>query len=70
MSIMYNPPFPRISKERRDGFAREAVYAEFRARDARALDYDGFSDREPNADIPLAKDFVAWLERLGVEATK
>ena len=28
-------------------FAREAVFAEFRPRDARAIDYDYFKDREP-----------------------
>ncbi len=32
-------------------FARDAVSAEFRPRDARAIDYDGFDDREP-AEAP------------------
>jgi hypothetical protein len=29
-------------------FARDFVFLEFRGRDARALDYDGFQDRRPN----------------------
>ena len=35
-----------ISK-RRTAFARDAVFAEFRPRDARALDRDDFVDRRP-----------------------
>ena len=33
---------------RRSRFAREAVRLEFRTRDARAIDYGGFRDRQPN----------------------
>ena len=35
-----------------------------------ALDDPDFSDRKPSDDVPLARDFVAWLERSGVEATR
>ena len=31
----------------RSDFARDAVFAEFRYRDARAIDYHGFADRKP-----------------------
>ena len=37
-----------MSIRRVDSFARDAVYAEFRLRDARALDYDKFQDRKPS----------------------
>ncbi len=37
----------QISKHRAD-FARAAVFEEFRTRNARAIDYDGFVDRRPN----------------------
>ncbi len=37
-----------MSNRRIDAFARDAVYAEFRPRDARALDYDKFQDRKPS----------------------
>ena len=44
-----NRPAPQPSSaRRRAGFARDAVYAEFRPGDARALDHDGFKDRRPN----------------------
>ncbi len=33
---------------RRAAFARDAVFEEFRPRDARALGHDGFKDRRPN----------------------
>jgi hypothetical protein len=39
---------PEMSNRRIDSFARDAVYAEFRPRDARALDYDKFQDRKPS----------------------
>ncbi len=37
----------QISKHRAD-FARAAVFEEFRTRNARAIDYGGFRDRQPN----------------------
>ncbi len=43
-------PSPSVSNRRAD-FARQAVFAEFRPRDARALGHDGFKDRCPN-DAP------------------
>ena len=37
-------------------FARDAVYAEFRGRDARAIDWDDFEDRKPSDPArPLIK---------------
>ena len=36
-----------FASKRRADFARQAVRLEFRARDARALDYEGFVDRGP-----------------------
>ena len=45
------------STSRCASYAREAVYAEFRARDARALDYDGFQDRRP-CDDPRRLDHI------------
>ncbi len=42
-------PAPRPSSAKhRDSFARDAVFTEFRPRDARALGHDGFKDRRPN----------------------
>ena len=35
--------------DRRARFARAAVFHEFRPRDARAIDYHAFTDREPDA---------------------
>ncbi len=46
-----------ISK-RRAAFARDAVFAEFRPRDARAIDYDGFVDRHPHERPRLSP--VLW----------
>ncbi len=37
----------QISKHRAD-FARAAVFEEFRTLNARAIDYGGFRDRQPN----------------------
>ncbi len=37
------PPFDKAPA----AFARSAVYEEFRSRDARAIDQDGFEDRRP-----------------------
>ncbi len=37
----------QISKHRAD-FARAAVFEEFHTRDAWAIDYGGFRDRQPN----------------------
>ena len=39
---------PRNQARRRASFARAMVFEEFRYRHARALDYDGFIDRNPN----------------------
>ena len=36
---------------RRGNFARAMTFSEFRYRDARALDYDGFVDRRPNQAV-------------------
>ena len=33
------------AEQRRAQFARDAVFAEFRARDAKAIDYEKFTDR-------------------------
>ena len=49
---------PKPSKQR-DAFARDAVYEEFRPRDARALDYDGFHDRQPHERPPRAHEIGA-----------
>jgi hypothetical protein len=46
-----------ISK-RRAAFARDAVFAEFRPRDARGIDSDRFKDREP-AEAPRLSP-VSW----------
>ena len=45
-----------ISK-RRAAFARDAVFAEFRPRDARAFDRDGFEDRGPSEAPRLSPGF-------------
>ena len=37
---------------KRAGFARAAVFSSFRARDARAINYNGFQDRRP-CDEPV-----------------
>ena len=42
---LYNETETNLQARRRARFARSAVYEEFRARDARALDYDTFTDR-------------------------
>ena len=39
---------PAPSPQHRADFARAAVFEEFRTRNARAIDYDGFVDRRPN----------------------
>ena len=54
----------------RTSFAHEAVYEEFRPRDARALDQADFVDRAPNETPPLAAEVLARLELLGVEAAE
>ena len=41
------PDLPCPSNQNHDDFGRDAVYAEFRRRDARAIDHDGFVDRQP-----------------------
>ncbi len=58
---------PEMSNRRIDSFARDAVYAEFRPRDARALDYDDFTDREPDEAPPLAGEFLNYLKLIGLE---
>ena len=40
-------------------FARGAVFAEFRRRDARALDYDGFADHDPDAALQDADKIIS-----------
>ncbi len=42
------PAFSTSSAKHRADFARSAVYEDFRSRDARAIDYGGFRDRQPN----------------------
>ena len=37
----------KFSTKHRADFARAAVFEEFRTRNARAIDYDGFRDRQP-----------------------
>ena len=50
------PDLPRPSNQNHDDFSRDAVYAEFRRRDARAIDYDGFVDRQPGqASRPIGE---------------
>ena len=46
-----NPQVPKKQAllRRRARFARSVVFEEFRYRHARAIDYDGFIDRKPNA---------------------
>ncbi len=46
-----------VSKQRA-AFARAAVFEEFRNRNARAIDYDGFVDRRPNEKPQPAPE--AW----------
>ena len=55
------------STSSRATYARDAVYAEFRPRDARALDYDDFTDREPDEAPPLAGEFLNYLKLIGLE---
>ncbi len=44
-----NRSVPRTSSAKhRAAFARDAVFAEFRPGDARALDHDSFTDRRPD----------------------
>jgi hypothetical protein len=40
-------------------FAHDAVYAEFRPRDARAIDYDDFEDRQPHERPPRIHEIGA-----------
>ncbi len=42
------PESPTPSDQHRAAFARDAVFAEFRPGDARALDHDSFTDRRPD----------------------
>jgi hypothetical protein len=52
-------PNPHTTSPRtRSRYARAAVFSSFRARDAKALDYDGFQDRPP-CDEPIRLDPVA-----------
>ena len=53
MAIYSNssPSGNRSASQHPSSFAQDAVYAEFRPRDARALSYDGFKDRAPG-DTP------------------
>jgi hypothetical protein len=46
------------SNPRRAKYAREAVFEEFRSRDARALDYDDFVDRAPHQRPTRIRDFA------------
>ena len=48
-------------------FARGAVFAEFRRRDARALDYDGFADHDPDAALQDADKIIRHLDVLAEE---
>ena len=48
-----------VQARHRARFARSAVYEEFRARDARALDYDAFVDRFPGEPARRANP-EAW----------
>ena len=54
----------------RDTFARDAVFEEFRARDARTLDQIDFVDRAPDETPPPADEFLDWLRLVGVEAVE
>ncbi len=48
-TLRFNPqPHKKQDHLHRDNFARDAVFAEFGYRHARALDYDAFVDRVPN----------------------
>ena len=62
---------PFNSNRRHDDFARDAVFAEFRGRDARAIDQGDFEDRRPHEFArPLAaggrKPALAAAPRLSV----
>ena len=43
------PNSPEFQARRRARFARSMVFEEFKFKHARAIDYDGFIDRKPNA---------------------
>ena len=51
-------PDSRGHSTRRAAYARSAVFAEFRRRDATAIDFDGFVDRRANETPRLAPE--AW----------
>ena len=69
MPTLYSPPF-RKSNQHHNTFARAAVFEEFRGRDARALDYGDFTDRESNEIPPPADEFLDWLDLIGVGAIR
>jgi len=50
------------SRRQRERFARAAVFAEFRSRDAHAVDYGDFRDRKPN-EKPLLPPTELYLVR-------
>ena len=57
-------PAPDIpSAKHRDNFARAAVFEEFRCRDARAVDHEGFQDRCPNESPRPAPESWRWETR-------
>ncbi len=66
---MYNTPSrrsrrarnPHNSRRHRADFARQAVFTEFGARFARALDQANFVDRLPDAQMCLAPG--AWFQK-------
>ena len=55
MMTFYSKPYRKAS---RAAFASAAVFVEFRSRDARALNYNGFIDRRPDQKPPLPP--MAW----------
>ncbi len=52
----------RPASSRRNSLARAAVFAEFRPRDARAIDQAGFIDRRPDQAPRLHAEFNAGGE--------
>ena len=61
MTIIYSEAYQKSSDpdpDQQNEFARQAVLEEFRPRDGKALDYDGFVDRKPHEQPRPAPD--AW----------
>ena len=59
MPYSYTKNFRNATPPRtRRNYARGAVFREFRLRDAKALDHDGFRDRQPS-DEPVRLDHIA-----------